>query len=131
VTWVLDVAHNAAGAWVLRAGIAAAGFAESHPRILVFSCLRDKPLAEMAQILFPEFDLVIVAPIESPRASSIADLLRTAESVGVAALSVDSVSEALSRASKECGGGVVVISGSVYLVGEARSILTAENEALL
>jgi dihydrofolate synthase/folylpolyglutamate synthase len=126
LTWVLDVAHNAAGAWALRAGIAA-GFGDSHPRILVFSCLRDKPLDEMAQILFPEFDQVIFAPIESPRATSLADLLKAAEAVGSSAVAVGSVAEALDRADRDCGDGVVVVSGSVYLVGEARSILIAEK----
>jgi dihydrofolate synthase/folylpolyglutamate synthase len=126
VTWVLDVAHNAAGAWALRAGVEA-GFGERRPRILVFSCLRDKPLREMAQILFPGFDRVIVAPIGSPRASSLAELLEAAEAMGSAAIALGSVQEALTRARQDCGGGVVVISGSVYLVGEARSDLIAEK----
>ena len=51
---LLDVAHNPAGAWTLRAAIAA--LPESQPRTLLFSCLRDKDLREMAQILFPLFD---------------------------------------------------------------------------
>jgi dihydrofolate synthase/folylpolyglutamate synthase len=125
-TWLLDVAHNAAGAWALRAGISRIGLGERRPKILIFSCLRDKPLREMAQILFPEFDLVIVAPISSPRASSIADLLKAAEEVGCTALAAGSVAEALMWAARDCHSGVVVISGSVYLVGEARSILIAE-----
>lgn len=124
--WVLDVAHNAAGAWALRAAVTAR-FASVHPRVLVFSCLHDKPLEEMAQILFPEFDLVIVAPIDSPRASSITDLLKAAEAVGSVAVATDTVGEALRRAKAECHGGIAVISGSVYLVGEARSILIAEK----
>ncbi len=36
-------------------------FREDDPRTLIFSCLRDKPVAEMAQILFPLFDHVIAA----------------------------------------------------------------------
>jgi dihydrofolate synthase/folylpolyglutamate synthase len=127
VSWLLDVAHNAAGAWALRAGVGGSGLGERHPKVLIFSCLRDKPLQEMAQVLFPEFDLVIVAPIASPRASSIADLLKAAEGVGCAAIAAGSVTEALSCASRECADGVVVVSGSVYLVGEARSILIAEK----
>ena len=39
--------------------------------LLIFSCLRDKPVAEMAQILFPLFDQVIFAPIHSARAATI------------------------------------------------------------
>jgi dihydrofolate synthase / folylpolyglutamate synthase len=51
---LLDVAHNPAGAWTLRAAIAT--LPEDLPRTLIFSCLRDKDLTEMAQILFPLFD---------------------------------------------------------------------------
>jgi dihydrofolate synthase/folylpolyglutamate synthase len=51
---LLDVAHNPAGAWTLRAAIAT--LPEALPRTLIFSCLRDKDLTEMAQILFPLFD---------------------------------------------------------------------------
>ena len=76
--WILDVAHNPAGAWALRAGINSAGSngvgLSSHnvpdkPRTLIFSCLRDKPIAEMAQILFPVFDRVILVPMHAARAA--------------------------------------------------------------
>src|ERR1700744_507504 len=51
---LLDVAHNPAGAWALRAALAQ--IPEDRPRTLLFSCLADKPIAEFAQILFPLFD---------------------------------------------------------------------------
>ncbi len=55
VEWILDVAHNPAGAWALRTGLP--DFLGSRrPQALIFSCLRDKPLKEMAQILFPLFE---------------------------------------------------------------------------
>ena len=59
---LLDVAHNPAGAWTLRAAIAslpthaARGFTLESPRTLIFSCLRDKDLTEISRILFPLFD---------------------------------------------------------------------------
>ncbi len=177
VLWVLDVAHNPAGAWALRAGlrpifdaapsrlhahsgtvlphsgtvprssqVAAAtdervvvSDSSNHPRTLVFACLRDKPLPELAQILFPLFDRLIFAPIHSPRAATIESLLAAAASTGTPAEAADSVAAALELAgtpqsvapvSRPAVAGVskspqalIVISGSVYLVGEARSIL--------
>src|ERR1017187_6173291 len=60
---LLDVAHNPAGAWALRAAIAT--LPEDRPRTLVFSCLRDKDLTEMSRILFPLFDDVPDAPAAS------------------------------------------------------------------
>jgi dihydrofolate synthase/folylpolyglutamate synthase len=126
--WVLDVAHNPAGAWALRAGLRDE-LANAYPHTLVFSCLRDKPVAEMAQILFPLFDQVIFAPIASARATPMADLLAAAEATGTPASTAASVTMALALAERTTQGGLAVISGSVYLVGEARPLLLARTGA--
>jgi dihydrofolate synthase/folylpolyglutamate synthase len=135
VEWILDVAHNPAGAWSLRAGLRdAMGDSESGQWILIFSCLQDKPLAELAQILFPLFKQVIFAPIHSPRATAAEDLLAAAASTGTPAIAARSVADAieLARGSAASGNdetpaGLVVISGSVYLVGEARGLLMSNT----
>jgi dihydrofolate synthase/folylpolyglutamate synthase len=128
VEWVLDVAHNPAGVWALRAGLRSTLEAPG-PKILIFSCLRDKPLEEMAQILFPMFERVIVTPIHAARAASVEDLLAAAKATGTAATAAESVREALGIAQESAAGGVVVVSGSVYLVGEARAMLLGEFAA--
>lgn len=120
--WILDVAHNPAGAWALRAGLRDA-FSLDHPRTLIFSCLRDKPIAEMAQILFPVFEQVILAPIHSPRAATLEDLLAAASTTGTPARAASDGAEALRMAEDAADGGAIVVSGSVYLVGEARTLL--------
>ena len=124
--WILDVAHNAAGAWALRAGLRDL-LDERKRRTLVFSCLRDKPVTEMAQILFPLFDEVIFAPIHSSRAASIESLQAAAVPTGASASAAESVAQALQSAVERAQGGMIVVSGSVYLVGEARSLLLAEG----
>lgn len=123
VEWVLDVAHNPAGAWALRAGLRGI-LDEAGPRVLVFSCLKDKPAAEMAQILFPLFEQVILAPMSAARATGMDELLAAAKKTGTPAVAAESVREALQIADEHAAGGTVVVSGSVYLVGEARGILT-------
>lgn len=136
VEWLLDVAHNPAGAWALRASLSSM---EPAPRTLVFSCLRDKPLQELAQILFPLFDRIVFAPIASPRATPLVELMAAAEQTGTSATAANSVSEALAFAAQfelsketreaapaQSDSGAVVVSGSVYLVGEARSRLFHE-----
>jgi len=120
--WMLDVAHNPAGAWALRSGLRTI-LDETRPRVLVFSCLKDKPAAEMAQILFPLFDQVILAPISAARAAGMDELLEAASRTGTRAEAAESVREALRIAGERGRGGTVVVSGSVYLVGEARGIL--------
>jgi len=126
VTWILDVAHNPAGAWALRAGLRSI-LSDERSHTLIFSCLRDKPVAEMAQILFPLFDQVIIPPIHTSRAAALADLLAAAETTGTHAVAADSVQQALQLARQSADGGVVVVSGSVYLVGEARTLLLDEK----
>ncbi|SPE17700.1 Folylpolyglutamate synthase/dihydrofolate synthase [Candidatus Sulfotelmatomonas gaucii] len=124
VEWILDVAHNPAGAWALRAGLH--GILEVRsPRVLVFSCLRDKPIAEMAQILFPLFDQVIVAPIHTARAAAVDELLAAARATGTPAIAAESVVGAVRSAQSRAASGVAVASGSVYLVGEVRTMLLA------
>lgn len=124
-TWILDVAHNPAGAWALRSGLRTM-VGDQQPATLIFSCLRDKPAAEMAQILFPLFNRVILAPIHASRAASVEDLTAAAKATGSETIAVDSVQQAIDRAEEIAGGSagnIIVISGSVYLVGEARAIL--------
>ena len=122
--WILDVAHNPAGAWALRASLSDLPD-EQRPRTLVFSCLRDKSLKEMSQILFPLFDQVIFAPIHSARAAAMQDLEAAAVALGTVSISGASVREALQLAVERFPAGLIVISGSVYLVGEARPLLLA------
>jgi dihydrofolate synthase/folylpolyglutamate synthase len=124
---LLDVAHNPAGAWALRAAIAT--LAEQRARTLIFSCLRDKDIAEMARILFPLFDPnagrprdhIVFAPIDNPRAASIEDLLNSARALEIPAHAVHSSIEALTLArGLTPDGGLIVATGSIYLVGAVR-----------
>jgi len=124
--WILDVAHNAAGAWALRGGLREL-LGEGRRRTLVFSCLRDKPVAEMAQILFPLFDQVIFAPIHSSRAALMQDLEAAAKATGTSTRTAESVVQALQWTVERAQGGEIVVSGSVYLVGEVRSLLLTEG----
>jgi dihydrofolate synthase/folylpolyglutamate synthase len=120
--WILDVAHNPAGTWALRAGLRSL-LCDQTSKVLVFGCLRDKPVAEMAQILFPLFEQVILAPIHSSRAASTDELLAAARATGTKAIAATSVNNALETAEEFAGANPIVVSGSVYLVGEARALL--------
>jgi dihydrofolate synthase / folylpolyglutamate synthase len=121
---LLDVAHNPAGAWALRSALSNSDTA--HPQVLIFACLRDKPLREMTQILFPLFEHVILAPIHSPRATEVADLLAAAEATGVPSTPASTVAEAIAIA-RSLNPARIVVSGSVYLVGEARTLLLKQK----
>jgi dihydrofolate synthase/folylpolyglutamate synthase len=126
ISWILDVAHNPAGAWAVRSGLTSL-LSEKSPRLLVFSCLRDKPIVEMAQILFPIFERVILTPIHAARAAAMEDLVAAAQLTQTPFLIAESVADALRLASMHAGSGSIVVSGSVYLVGEARSLLLEKS----
>jgi dihydrofolate synthase/folylpolyglutamate synthase len=119
---VLDVAHNPAGAWALRSALST--FYEDRPLTFIFGAMRDKAIREISDILFPLADRVIATQADSPRAASpkeIAELGAHAETEIIAAKSVP---EALDQARTLAGSkGVIVITGSIYIVGEALGIL--------
>ena len=117
---LLDVGHNPAGAWTLRAALAAE---KQPPRDLIFGCLDDKPVEELAQILFPLFERVLLVAVPSPRAASGDRLLAAAQSVSAAAELEPNFTAALTAVKDQDA----VITGSVYLVGEARALLIREG----
>src|SRR5579885_44683 len=120
---LLDVGHNPAGAWALRSVLSEMS---DQPRILIFGCLRDKAVAEMAQILFPLFDRGLLTPVDSPRAASIADLGAAAQATGAEYELLPNTHTALERATQIVSSqGLIVGTGSVYLVGKLREELAS------
>lgn len=125
---LLDVAHNPAGAWALRAALSHLA-TEPHKMTAVFGCLADKPISELAQILFPLFESVILVEVDSPRRASLAQMAAAAEPTGVTVQNADDVEDALQQARASTpDDGLVVVTGSVYLVGAARPYLTEAKE---
>jgi dihydrofolate synthase / folylpolyglutamate synthase len=134
---LLDVAHNPAGAWTLRAALAQ--LPDAMPRTLIFSCLRDKAIEEMAQVLLPLFDStsgdparardhVILAPIQNARAASVEELLDAAHRLDVPAHAAPHLPAALAQAEAITPReGVIVATGSVFLVGELRALVLEES----
>jgi dihydrofolate synthase/folylpolyglutamate synthase len=119
---VLDVAHNPAGAWALRSALS--GRYEDRPLIFVFGAMRDKAISEMADILFPMGRTVIATQPRNPRSASPEEIHQAGARTGTDLESVADVAGALGRARELAGpGDVVVITGSIYLVGEAMQAL--------
>jgi dihydrofolate synthase/folylpolyglutamate synthase len=117
---VLDVAHNPAGAWALRSTLSA-GY-EDRPVTMVFGAMRDKALSEMAEILFPLADHVILAQADNPRSATPSEI-RQAARVQADFREVGHVGAALTEARITGAGGVIVVTGSIYLVGEMMQVL--------
>jgi dihydrofolate synthase / folylpolyglutamate synthase len=119
---VLDVAHNPAGAWALRSALSEQ-YGEG-PFIFVFGAMRDKAIAEMADILFPLAERVIATRPENPRSASPEEIQEAGRRTGTEIEAIAEVAAAWQRARRLAGAGtVIVITGSIYLVGEAMRIL--------
>jgi len=122
---VLDVAHNPAGAWALRSALSERY--EDRPLIFVFGAMRDKAISEMTEILFPVAERVIATRPQNPRAASPDEIQRAAARTGVEIESVEDVRLAVERARVLAGAGtVVVVTGSIYLVGEVMPAIGAD-----
>jgi dihydrofolate synthase/folylpolyglutamate synthase len=119
---VVDVAHNPAGAWALRSTLSA--FYEDRPLTMVFGVMRDKAVREIAEILFPLAERVIATRADNPRAASADEIAAAAQATGTEVVRAESVRSALEQARKLAPkNGVVVITGSIYIVGEALELL--------
>jgi dihydrofolate synthase/folylpolyglutamate synthase len=136
---LIDVAHNPAGAWTLRAALA--GLPDAMPRTLVFSCLADKPLTEMTRILFPLFDAssgdparagdhIVLAPIQNVRAASLEALEGAARAADVQFHAAPHVPGALAQAwAVTPADGIIVVTGSIFLAGEVRALALGADAA--
>ncbi|RRA48197.1 folylpolyglutamate synthase/dihydrofolate synthase family protein [Acidipila sp. EB88] len=114
---LLDAAHNPAGAWALRAALSPLPI--DGPRTLVFGCMADKEIAELAQVLFPIFDEVLLTRADGPRAAPLASLVAAAIPTGALYRTFHSSADALSAAQAGTPGhGLVVLAGSIALLGE-------------
>jgi dihydrofolate synthase/folylpolyglutamate synthase len=130
--YVLDVAHNPAGAWALRSTLSAAYRDLESGRVItmVFGVMRDKAMQEITEILFPIARHVIVTHANNPRAASPDEIRQAAARVAADTdiAEAENVASALNRAENLAGpGGLVVVTGSIYVVGEAMQMLGASK----
>ncbi len=119
---VLDVAHNPAGAWALRSALSE-NFPE-RPLTFVFGAMRDKAIQEMAEILFPVAECVVLTEVNNPRAATVDELIQAGIRTGAQVHASTSVPEALAKAIEVTGPqGGIVVTGSIFLVGEAMAVM--------
>ena len=116
---ILDGAHNPSGARALAAYIGR--FYSNRRVVLVYGAMRDKAVEEIAGILFPHADEVIATAPKQSRAvdpETVRELgahpnLRTAPNLAAA----------LDLARNGDAGRVIFVTGSLFLVGEALTLL--------
>jgi len=83
--------------------------------------MRDKAVAEMASMLFPLADCVILTAPANPRSMPPEDI------VAQGARITHATAEALALLAEAPPDAAIFIAGSLYLAGEARALLVKQN----
>ncbi len=126
---VLDGAHNPEGMGTLGRWLEGEG-TRARPRILVLGVAADKEIPAMLSRLGGEVEGVVATAADHPRAERPHNLAREVriQSPQILVEEVEGSAAALARARRLAGeGGVVVVAGSLFLVGEIREILEREG----
>lgn len=118
---ILDGAHNPAGARALAAYIRR--ISRDRDIHLVYGVMRDKPVREMTAELFPLAASVIATAPANSRAMAPGDVIREA-APHPDICAAPNIAAALEMARRKVSpDGAIIVTGSLFLVGEARALL--------
>jgi dihydrofolate synthase/folylpolyglutamate synthase len=122
---LLDGAHNPAGVRSLIRYLVR--FYPDRKRWIIFGAMRDKAVAEMGTLLFPLADELILTAADSPRSMPPEELMSLA-ALAPRGRAIANIVEALKLvASEAAADDMIVITGSLFLVGEARAASYNKN----
>jgi dihydrofolate synthase / folylpolyglutamate synthase len=112
---ILDGAHNPAGARALSDYIRR--FYAGRRIWMIYGVMRDKAVGEVTSLLFPLADRVILTAPDNSRA------MPPTEIPAPGAVVTHDVSQALALLAEAAASDVIFITGSLFVVGEARALL--------
>jgi dihydrofolate synthase / folylpolyglutamate synthase len=119
---LLDGAHNPAGVRALIRYLER--FYPDRKRWIIFGAMRDKAVAEMGALLFPLADELILTAADSPRSMPPEELAALAGH----GRAVPTIGAALKLVASEASADdLIIITGSLFLVGEARAASYNKN----
>lgn len=120
--FILDGAHNTDGAKAFEETYAL--WYKNKPKTLVMAILKDKEVDSIIDHIVKPGDRVITVPAPTPRSSEPSEL---AQHMPGKALAASTVSEGLEKAMKETEpNDIIVIAGSLYILGDVKEWLQAE-----
>lgn len=122
---LFDGAHNPHGATALGNFLKDWLVEKQYPtKVLIFSTMQDKDFSSMAKSLFPLFDLVVLVERSDPRAMQFEKLTSEISLLTKEIIVAKNTSKALEIAySKADNRGLVLVSGSLHLIGEVKKHL--------
>jgi len=94
--------------------------------------MRDKRIEEIAEVLFPLADQLILTSIQNPRAASVERLNQIAKKFDRGQIkNAPTSDEAINLATQTTApSGMICITGSLYLIGETRSLIVNRSESV-
>ena len=124
---LLDGAHNEPGVRALS--LYCDQWLKKENTVLLTGMMADKETGEMARRLASRVRAVVAAQPRIPRAMAAQELAQLFEECGVKAYAKPDVAQALAYARSVAGpDGMVLCAGSLYLIGEVRTLLRKEKE---
>jgi dihydrofolate synthase/folylpolyglutamate synthase len=124
---LLDGAHNPEGAQLLRDFLIREKEREVH---LVFGVVRDKNIRGIGSAIFPIATSIHLTPLTNTRSADPGEVAALHKRYRSCMKIHSSMREALRAAWKECpASGLVVVTGSLYLVGELLPLVQADARA--
>ncbi len=128
--YLFDGAHNLGGATALREYL---DESVSLPITMIFGAMKDKEVDQIAAILFPKPRNIILTRPDNSRAMSAVEIAAATDDLVESdkCFLTGSVADALAKANEIAGeDSIILITGSLYLVGEAKRILKSHGLTL-
>lgn len=123
---LFDGAHNVGGAKALRTYLDE--FVDK-PITLIFGAMNDKASKEMLELIAPKARSIILTKADNSRAmepQTLVGLLPGSVRKEIVTVT-GSAGEALRCAAKVSDGSIILVTGSLYLVGEAKSLISKKS----
>ncbi|SET77661.1 dihydrofolate synthase / folylpolyglutamate synthase [Natronincola peptidivorans] len=125
---IIDGAHNLQGAKALQKSVEA--LLKEYGVTFVVGMLKDKDIKGVLKHLIPLMDRIIVTKPNNPRAMEAEDLAKELADFGKDIYVCKTVREAVNKAYEITeASDAVLVAGSLYLLGEARSVILGNQSA--
>lgn len=122
---LFDGAHNAAGAKVLREYLLQS---VDQPVTMIFGAMNGKNLAEISKTLFPLAENLILTTPKNPRAMKAGEIAKFVPKDLKNVFVIDEIPEAIKKARKMPRENLILVTGSLYLIGEIKKFLVESSQ---
>ncbi len=122
---LLDAAHNPAGAEKLAQYIQTIRNGDSRPVTLLLGCSTEKDIRSIAVILSASVDRIFATYCRHPRAKTSTEIVKELR-LDTPVFDMGAIEEALQHC--RWGEELVVVAGSIFLVGAVKSLLNEDSD---